>query len=45
MDLDDFKLSKSLKKSMKKFTYKFDNAFEEVVLKCAQTPRKDQLGT
>lgn len=45
MELDDFKLSKSLKKSMKKFTYKFDSNFREVMLKCASTPRRDQMGT
>ncbi len=45
MELHDFKLSKSLKKSMKKFTYKFDTNFEEVMRKCALTPRKDQAGT
>ncbi len=45
MELDDFKLSKSLKKSMKKFTYKFDSQFEEVMRKCSATPRKDQMGT
>ncbi|MBD3798136.1 MAG: leucyl/phenylalanyl-tRNA--protein transferase [Campylobacterales bacterium] len=45
MELDDFKLSKSLKKSMKKFTYKFDHNFQEVMKKCASTPRRDQQGT
>ncbi|WP_304546212.1 leucyl/phenylalanyl-tRNA--protein transferase [Sulfurimonas microaerophilic] len=45
MELKDFKLSKSLKKSMKKFTYKFDTNFREVMIKCAATPRKDQMGT
>lgn len=45
MELDNFKLRKSLKKSMKKFTYKFDSNFREVLDKCATTPRKDQDGT
>ena len=45
MELDDFKLSRSLKKSMKKFTYKFDANFEEVMRKCSSTPRCDQNGT
>ncbi len=44
MELDDFKLSKSLKKSMKKFTYKFDTAFEQVMRECSVIPRKDQCG-
>ena len=45
MELDDFKLSKSLKKSMKKFEYKFDSNFKQVMLKCAQTPRPGQEDT
>ncbi len=45
MELDDFKMSKSLKKSMKKFTYKFDTNFEAVMQKCQSTPRNDQNGT
>ena len=45
MELDDFKLSRSLKKSMKKFTYAFDTNFTEVMRKCATTPREGQNGT
>ena len=45
MELDDFKLSKSLKKSMKKFTYSFDRCFQEVMHNCATTSRKGQQGT
>ena len=45
MELDDFKLSRSLKKSMKKFEYKFDTNFKEVMQKCAQTPRPGQEDT
>ncbi len=45
MELDDFKLSRSLKKSMKKFTYKFDADFSSVIRNCAYTPRADQNGT
>lgn len=45
MELDDFKLSKSLKKSMKKFTYKFDTNFEQVMRKCKTVDRNDQAGT
>ena len=45
MELNDFKLSRSLKKSMKKFTYKFDTNFHEVMHKCATTPRNNQNGT
>ena len=45
MELDDFKLSRSLKKSIKKFTYSFDTNFTEVMHKCATTPREGQQGT
>lgn len=45
MELDDFKISKSLKKSMKKFTYKFDSSFERVMRECKDINRNDQLGT
>lgn len=45
MELDDFKLSKSLKKSMKKFTYKFDTNFKEVMKNCSIVPREGQDGT
>jgi len=45
MELNEFKLSRSLKKSIKKFTFKFDNNFIEVMNQCAQIPRNDQDGT
>ncbi len=45
MELDDFKLSRSLKKSMKKFEYRFDTNFLEVITKCGSTQRTDQNGT
>jgi leucyl/phenylalanyl-tRNA--protein transferase len=45
MELDDLKISKSLKKSLKKFQYKFDSNFKEVMHKCSTTPRSDQAGT
>ncbi|MFT5661363.1 MAG: leucyl/phenylalanyl-tRNA--protein transferase [Sulfurimonas sp.] len=45
MELDDFKLSKSLKKSIKKFTYKFNANFKEVMQNCASKQRKGQDGT
>ena len=45
MELDDFKLSRSLKKSMKKFEYKFNTNFSQVMRECASTPRNDQNGT
>ena len=45
MELDDFKLSRSLKKSMKKFEYKLDYNFSEVIRKCGLAPRENQNGT
>lgn len=45
MELDDFKLSRSLKKSMKKFEYKFDTNFKEVMQKCREVPRPGQEDT
>ena len=45
MELDDFKLRRSLKKNLKKFTYKFDTNFQEVMNKCASAPRNNQEGT
>ena len=45
MELDDFKVSKSLKKSMKKFTYKFNSNFKQVIRNCASKKRKNQDGT
>lgn len=45
MELDDFKLSKSLKKSIKKFKYKFDTNFLEVITRCSTKERKEQNGT
>lgn len=45
MELNDFKLSRSLKKSMKKFEYKFDTNFEEVMKKCSTVNRNNQDGT
>ena len=45
MELDDFKLSRSLKKSIKKFTYKFDSNFSQVIRSCATIQRNNQNGT
>ena len=45
MELDDFKLGRSLKKKLKKFEYRFDTQFQEVMHKCASIQRKDQNGT
>ena len=45
MELNNFKISRSLKKSIKKFTYKFDTNFTQVLNNCSNTPRHNQDGT
>jgi len=45
LDLDDFKLRKSLRKRLKHFEIRFDTAFEEVMRACATIPRTDQDGS
>ncbi|MEA1917111.1 MAG: leucyl/phenylalanyl-tRNA--protein transferase [Campylobacterota bacterium] len=40
MELEDFKVSKSLKKSQKKFTCKIDYNFHQVIKSCANVKRK-----
>lgn len=45
MELEDFKISRSLKKSIKKFTYKFDYNFNAVIRNCGTKKRNNQLGT
>jgi len=45
MELNDFKLSRSLKKSIKKFTYKFDSNFKKVIQNCKTVERNDKNGT
>ena len=45
MELDEFRLTRSLKKSLKKFTYKIDADFGGVIRSCASVPREGQNGT
>jgi len=47
LQLDDFKLSRSLRKTLRKgiFQVTFDRAFEEVIRACAAVPRVGQHGT
>jgi len=45
MELNDFKISRSLKKSIKKFEYKFDSNFIKVMQNCRDIPRENQNGT
>ena len=42
MEVDDFKLSRSLKKSINKFDYKFDENFSKVIRRCGTINRKEQ---
>jgi len=44
---DELRISKSMRKTMKSgiFTVTCNEAFEEVIKGCAQTPRKEQSGT
>jgi len=45
MELDDFKLRKSLKKNLKKFEYKIDENFTQVMKNCATIKRSKQDDT
>ncbi|SFV59528.1 Leucyl/phenylalanyl-tRNA--protein transferase [hydrothermal vent metagenome] len=45
MELDEFRLTRSLKKSLKKFEYKIDADFSGVIRSCATVPREGQNGT
>ena len=47
LNLEDFKISRSLRKTLKKevFQVTFDHAFEEVIRACASVPREAQNGT
>ena len=45
MELNEFRLTRSLKKSIKKFTYKIDTQFKTVMQECASIQRDNQNGT
>ncbi len=45
MNLDDFKLRRSLKKKLERFEIRFDTAFTEVMRQCAMKPRPGQKGS
>lgn len=45
LNLDDFKLRRSLKKKLKTFEIRFDTAFEAVMRECAAIPRPGQRGS
>lgn len=45
LDLDDFKLRRSLRKRLKQFEFRFDSAFEEVMRSCSAIYRPGQNGS
>lgn len=45
LNLEDFKLRKSLKKRLKHFEIRFDTAFEHVIKQCSAKPRPGQKGS
>lgn len=45
LELDDFKLSRSLRKKIGQFEIRFDTAFSEVIRECAKAPRPGQKGS
>jgi leucyl/phenylalanyl-tRNA--protein transferase len=45
LNLDDFRLRRSLKKSMKRFEIRFDTAFEQVMRECSAIERPGQKGS
>jgi len=47
LNVDDFKISRSLRKTLRKNTFlvTFDRVFDEVITACAQVPREGQSGT
>ncbi len=45
LNLDDFKLRRSLKKKLNKFEIRFDSAFVEVITRCGTKFRENQKGS
>lgn len=45
LDLDDFKLHRSLRKKIPHFEIRFDSAFSQVIRECAKIPRRGQKGS
>lgn len=45
LELDDFKLSRSLRKKIPHFEIRFDTSFAEVMRECAMAPRRGQNGS
>lgn len=45
LELDDFRLRRSLQKKLSHFEVRFDTAFSEVIQECALAPRRGQKGS
>lgn len=45
MELDEFKLSRSLRKKIPRFEIRFDTAFSKVIRECSSVPRRGQSGS
>lgn len=45
LELDEFKLSRSLRKKIPLFEIRFDSAFSQVIRECAAAPRRGQNGS
>ncbi|MBD3798891.1 leucyl/phenylalanyl-tRNA--protein transferase [Sulfuricurvum sp.] len=45
MELDEFKLSRSLRKKIPRFEIRFDTAFSKVIRECSSIPRRGQSGS
>lgn len=45
LELDDFKLRRSLRQKIAQFEIRFDTAFSEVIRECARAPRRGQKGS
>lgn len=45
LELDEFRLRRSLRKKLKDFEIRFDTAFSQVIRECASVPRRGQKGS
>ncbi|MCK9373536.1 MAG: leucyl/phenylalanyl-tRNA--protein transferase [Sulfuricurvum sp.] len=45
LELDEFRLHRSLRKKIPQFEIRFDTAFSEVIRECSQMPRRGQSGS
>ncbi|MDD2266554.1 leucyl/phenylalanyl-tRNA--protein transferase [Sulfuricurvum sp.] len=45
LELDEFKISRSLRKKIPQFEVRFDSAFSQVIRECSAAPRRGQKGS